>query len=368
MRDKRTFFITLFLIISLILTVMTVMASAEAKSKVTARAAALYLPERDIFLFEKMEDERLPMASTTKIMTALVTIENADLDDTVTVTEESVGIEGSSLYLKAGDTVTVEDLIYALMLRSANDAASALAIHVSGDIDSFSELMNNKAKSLGLTDTSFRNPHGLDSDGHYTTAHDLAIIAAEAMKSPTLREITSTYKRTVYVSGSERTVVNHNKLLRSYEGAVGVKTGFTKRSGRCLVSAAERDGVLMIAVTLDAPNDWKDHTSLLDLGFSSINTIHLSDLCDIRLSLPASGVFAEKVSVSAKDMTLITLAGEELTIKYDIPECIPIGAKKGDTVGKINVYKNGKIYKEIDLTLDQSVMLINISKFKSQAS
>lgn len=368
MRDKKTFIITLFIIISLILTVMTVMASAEAKSKLSARSCALYSPNTEAFLYEKDADLRLPMASTTKIMTAIVVVENASCDDEVTVTKDAVGIEGSSLYLEIGDTVTVLDLLYALMLRSANDAAVALAVHVSGDVDSFAELMNAKAQSLGLKNTSFKNPHGLDADGHYTTAKDLAIISAELLKSPTLKEIVSTYKHTFAVSGSERTVVNHNKLLRSYDGSVGVKTGYTKKSGRCLVSAAERDGVLLIAVTLDAPDDWRDHKTILDLGFSETKTVRLSDLCDIRTSLPTVGALHDNVSISAPDKTFTVLTTDKLKARYDIPKYVAAGSKKGEVIGRITVYKNGKQYSESDVTLDEDVMWDPLLLLSTKAS
>ena len=222
----------------------------------------------DEVLYEKNADEKLPMASTTKIMTCIIALEMCDPDEVVTVTYPSSIVEGTSLYLKEGDTITVRDLIYAAMLRSANDAASALARHISWNEAEFSYLMNEKAAKLGLTSTHFDNPHGLPSDAHYTSARDLARLAEYAMNNEEFRKIASTGKYTVTVSGRARIVINHNKLLSAYPGADGVKTGYTKNAGRCLVSSAERDGVRLICVTLSDPDDWSDHKALLDYGFS----------------------------------------------------------------------------------------------------
>jgi D-alanyl-D-alanine carboxypeptidase/D-alanyl-D-alanine carboxypeptidase (penicillin-binding protein 5/6) len=204
-------------------------------------------------------------------MTALVAIESCDINTVVTVSPDAVGVEGSSIYLFAGEKLSLEDLLYAMLLESANDAAAAIAIAVGGSIDGFSEMMNAKAQKLGLTDTHFTNPHGLDDPEHYTTAFELAKIASVAMKNEVFRTIVSTRKATVPQNNGEgaRVLFNHNKLLGVYEGAIGIKTGYTKVSGRCLVSAAEREGLRLVCVTLACPNDWRDHTALLDWGFSA---------------------------------------------------------------------------------------------------
>ncbi len=270
MKDNREKFLIALIILSLIFSLFTIYVYSASKKEMnlSAKAAFLYEPNTKNVIYEKNKDLRLPMASTTKIMTAIVTIENADLNKTVRVNDNAIGIEGSSVYLKQGEEITVSALLYALMLQSANDAASALAYEISGSIEGFAELMNNKAKELGLKDTNFENPHGLDSENHYTTAHDLAIIAAYALKNPTFKEISSTQKTVIHSSVGARAIKNHNKLLSSYNGCIGVKTGYTKKSGRSLVSAAERGGVLLISVTIDAPDDWSDHKKLFDYGFS----------------------------------------------------------------------------------------------------
>ena len=238
---------------------------------VSARSAILVSSYGEV-LFDKNADERLPMASTTKIMTCILAIENCDLDEVITVTPASAGIEGSSLYMKEGDVTTVRDMLYAAMLRSANDAASALAIHVSWSEEEFAALMNDKAGSLGMNDTHFTNPHGLPDKEHYTSARDFARLAAYAMENETFAKIASTQEYVVTINGEDRKPIkNHNRLLFTYDGCIGVKTGYTRSSGRCLVSAAERDGVRLICVTLSDSNDWRDHTALLDYGFNKLS-------------------------------------------------------------------------------------------------
>lgn len=246
----------------------------------SAKAHVLIEATSGAILAQRHADTRLPMASTTKIMTALVALESLPPDTPVQITGASVGIEGSSIYLSQGETLTLEDLLYALLLESANDAAVAIAIAVSGSVEAFAEEMNRRATRLGLTDTHFVNPHGLDAESHYTTAYELALITQEALRNPDFRRIVSTQKKIIPLRGTEgvRLLLNHNRLLRDYEGCIGVKTGFTKHTGRCLVSAADRDGVTLIAVTLGAPDDWKDHRNLLDYGFSQLEAVRLTDI------------------------------------------------------------------------------------------
>ncbi len=354
MKDIRAWIVSLFIIVSLILTTMAVMASAEGKVKSSARAMALYSPDTDSFLCTVNADERLPMASTTKIMTALVVLENRELECEVTVPKEAVGIEGSSLYLSEGDTLTVRDLLYSLMLRSANDAAVTLAMEVGGDIAGFAELMNARAEKLGLHDTRFENPHGLDSAEHYTTARELSLIAAEALKNDIFREITGTYKYTFPLGEGVRTVVNHNKLLKMYDGTIGVKTGFTRKCGRCLVSAAERDGVRLIAVTLDDPNDWQDHKALFNFGFDALIATPLSSLTDLSFEIPTIGLTKEKITASAEDVSIVTKNGDALRAECDIIRYLTSEVKAGDTLGKIYLYKNGELYASYDVIASES--------------
>ena len=235
-------------------------AVAEAV-EVSATAAVLLDADTGQVLYEKNGDEQMLIASTTKIMTALVVLEQAGLDDTVTVTRDHMA-EGSSMYLKPGETVRVEELLYGLLLCSGNDAALALTACAGGP-EPFVALMNEKAAALGMTRTSFANPNGLDAEGHYSTARDMAALAAAAMEEPTFRRICSSRSVTI----GQRTMENHNRLLRQVEGCVGLKTGYTQAAGRTLVSCTERDGCRLVAVTLQDGNDWADHAALYDYGF-----------------------------------------------------------------------------------------------------
>ena len=251
-------------------------------------------------LYEKNADSQSLIASTTKIMTALVICEQCNVLDRMRIPKEAVGIEGSSMYLKEGEVLTLQELLYGLMLSSGNDAAVALAIYCGGTVEGFAELMNDKARILGLRNTHFENPNGLDSPGHYSTARDLAVLAAYAMDNPIFAKTVSTKSIRV----GERYLTNHNKLLWRVEGADGVKTGFTKAAGRILVSSATRDNRRLVAVTLNAPSDWQDHTSLLNEGFARysvqtvvrkgqlVGTVEVEGGENCRVQLRADGDFA----------------------------------------------------------------------------
>lgn len=235
--------------------------SAEAVS-VSAEAAILMDADSGQVLYEKNADRHMLIASTTKLMTALVVLECAQMQDTVTV-QPSHMAEGSSMYLKPGETVTVEELLYGLLLCSGNDAALALA-DACGGLETFVGAMNDMARRLGMADSSFANPNGLDQEGHYSTARDMAVLAARAAADPTLRRICSTTQADVMA----RTMVNHNKLLTRLNGCVGLKTGYTKAAGRTLVTCAVRDGRWLVAVTLDDGDDWEDHIRLYETAFA----------------------------------------------------------------------------------------------------
>ena len=236
--------------------------------RVSARGAALLDGTAGECLCEKNGDQRALIASTTKIMTGLLVCEAGDLDRTVTVPETAAGTEGSSMYLKSGATLTRRELLYGMMLHSGNDAALTLAISVSGSEAAFVRQMNRRACALNLTQTHFANPHGLDSGENYSTALDLVRLAQAALQNEQFRAVVST--KTITCAG--RTLTNHNKLLWRYDGCIGVKTGYTRHAGRILVSAAERGGRMLIAVTISDPDDWRDHVSLLDYGFAVLGS------------------------------------------------------------------------------------------------
>ena len=242
---------------------------AYAKAGVSAQSAIVIEQSTGRVLYSKNSDAHLPMASTTKIMTAICAIENGNLEDEVPISAQAAVTEGSSMYLQEGEKMKLKELLYGLMLSSGNDAAVAIAEYFGGN-DKFVELMNKKTKEVGALDTNFANPNGLPDDSHYSTAHDMARITAYGLKNPEFAQIVSskTYKVQGEGKAYPRQLTNHNKLLNMCKGCIGVKTGFTKAAGRCLVSACERDGMTLICVTLNAPNDWSDHCNLYDDLFS----------------------------------------------------------------------------------------------------
>jgi D-alanyl-D-alanine carboxypeptidase/D-alanyl-D-alanine carboxypeptidase (penicillin-binding protein 5/6) len=309
---------------------------------VSAASAIVIEAESGMPLYEKDADTRRPMASTTKIMTALVVIEEIAMDQTVTVPKAAIGVEGSSIYLVENEKLTVEALLYALMLESANDAATALAVLTAGSVEEFAVLMNRKAEALGLTNTAFENPHGLDGEGHYTTARDLAALTAHALQNETFRTIVSTYKRTIPLNGDQgtRVLVNHNRLLRSYEGCIGVKTGFTKRSGRCLVTAAERDGVTLVAVTLKASDDWNDHRRMLDYGFDSLESLTLLGENGMVCIAPTVGGTVDHLRLYAQGPVTVTLPKGErhVTVVYEMSRFYYAPIAEGQVLGRIVWY------------------------------
>lgn len=287
---------------------------------INAKGVMLIEAESGRVLYEQRAHTRLPMASTTKIMTALVVLEKCSLQKTVSVDPRAVGVEGSSVYLYAQEQLTVEQLLYALLLSSANDAAAALAYEVAGSIEGFAAMMNQKAAELGLENTRFTNPHGLDAQGHYTTAYDLARLAAYALENPDFLRIVSTPKKVIPLKEQEgvRVLRNHNRLLSSYEGCIGVKTGFTKKSGRCLVSAAERDGVRLICVTLGCPDDWRSHSTLLDNGFAAYERVRLCDAQQYVTSLSVVGGTQSQLYLQTGDAKDVILPRQREKIEQSI--------------------------------------------------
>ena len=311
---------------------------------VSAACAVLIDADSGRVIGQKNADERRAMASTTKIMTALVALREAELDRAVEVSRDAVGIEGSSVYLYPGEKLTMEDLLYAMLLESANDAAAAIAIAVSGSIEAFADEMNATAEALGLGATHFTNPHGLWDADHYTTARELGTIAMHALRIPAFREIVSTYKHTIPLNETEgvRLLLNHNKMLKLYDGAIGVKTGYTKKSGRCLVSAAERDGVTLIAVTIDAPDDWRDHAAMLDYGFSVSTHYALGEAGTLSYTVPVTGGTIDYVTVYNTAPLAVTLPADapapELTVELPRMLYAPVAADQ--VIGRL-VWKSG---------------------------
>ena len=347
----------IFLVITLSFA-FSVCVSVSALST-SAQSAVLIDGHGGSVIYEKNAHARMGMASTTKIMTALVAIENCPLEKQVRIADEAIGIEGSSIYLKHGEVLTMEQLLYALLLQSANDAATAIAIEVAGSVDDFALLMNEKASSIGLKDTHFTNPHGLYDDSHYTTAYELAVITKHALENETFRNIVSTYKQTIPLNNGDgtRLLVNHNKLLKIYDDAIGVKTGFTKKTGRCLVSAAEKDGTTVIAVTLNAPNDWNDHIAMLDLGFEKVKTYHLASPNSITLKIPVVGGKTDYVTVSNPGGLSYTCDKQtaNITSEYIIDRFLFAPINQNEVIGQVIYYNNGEEVGRVDLLAQNEV-------------
>ena len=355
--------VAIMLCLSSVIPILRINVGAASDFSVNAKASVIYEPESDTILYAKNENARLPMASTTKIMTALVAIERENLNKKVKVDPRSVGIEGSSAYLRAGEEFTLRELLYALMLRSANDAAEAIAYAVAGSIEEFAFLMNEKATLLGLCDTHFTNPHGLDDDEHYTTALELAKITAAALEYPEFCAIVSTKTKRVENEGLTRLFANHNKMLSRYDGCIGVKTGYTQKSGRCLVSAAERDSIRLIAVTLSCPDDWREHEEMLDFGFSQLERVTVVSKDEfMRSAIVEDGVTSSVKLGIDSDITIIKKKTDDLPkIDFDIPQALNAPVELGDAVGKIRLtYPDGHI-KEFDV-----IALENAKKAKKK--
>ena len=361
MIDNKNILLIL-LVLTLLFTILTIVVVADGGiPSISARSSVLYEPVTQTFVFEKNADEKLPMASTTKIMTALIAIEQCNLDKKVLIPSEATGIEGSSIYLKENDEISIRDLVYSVLLQSANDAATALALEISGDVKSFADMMNERAMQIGLSGTSFENPHGLDSSEHYTTARDLALLAAEALKNPTFSEICATYKYTFNISDTPRTIVNHNKMLKLFNGAFGVKTGYTDKSGRCLVASAKRDGISLISVTLNAPDDWNDHKKLLNYGFDKFEAVSLCDIINTSFTVPVKNGTQNQIKASVSDGVIIPRdkSSGELNAKIEIPDTLYAPIYKGDKIGKITVYTGKDTVIDYDVTALETIELFN---------
>ena len=323
----------------------------SARPGVSAQGAVLIEQQSGRILFGHRHRERLGPASTTKIMTAIVAFEYGDITDIVTISEHAAAVEGSSMWLEAGEKISLEHLIWGLMLASGNDAATAIAEHISGSEEKFAELMNETAQRIGVTDTNFTNPHGLSDDNHYTTALDLALITAYGLNIPKFAEIVATQRKIVSWEGREygRTLNNHNRMLYLYEGSTGVKTGFTRATGRCLVSSAIRtfdDGTEMqlIAVTLNAPNDWADHTAMLNYGFYNFSPHILTVDGKIFATVAVANGEEEFLPLTVQGTHIFPLRAGELEnvqITANLPEFIEAPINEGDVAGNILVTLDG---------------------------
>lgn len=319
---------------------------------VSARKAYVLDAVSGRVLYEKNGDAQSLIASTTKIMTALVVCEQCNVLDRMRIPKEAVGIEGSSMYLQEGEVLTIQELLYGLMLQSGNDAAVALAIYCGGTVEGFAEKMNDKARTLGLTGTHFENPNGLDSPGHYSTARDLAVLAAYAMENPIFAKTVSTKSLKV----GQRYLTNHNKLLWRVDGADGVKTGYTKAAGRILVSSAQRDGRRIVAVTIDDPDDWQDHATLLENGFSRYTVQTVLKAGTVVDTVEVLGGENQQVALIAQEDFAYALAPEE-TVQFAVggPGFVYAPAVEGGQAGYAYVLLQGKAVGKVPVAYGATV-------------
>ena len=310
-------------------------------------------------LFEKNKDKKVPMASTTKIMTAITAIENCEnLDEKFEISPKAVGVEGTSLYLRKGDVYSTRDLLYALMLISGNDASVAIAEHVAGSTSEFVTLMNELAKKIGANSTHFANTHGLDADGHYTTAYDLALITAYALNNDTFREIVSTKNTKITNSnGENRYLKNKNKLLFTLDGCIGVKTGFTNDAGRCLVSAIERNGMRLVCVVLNCGPMFEESATLLNECANRFKKVDITSLYNYNNEVEIFDGREKLAKLYTKEKFFYPLTDKEvesLEIVYTLPKFIEAPLSKDSEVGKIEVFLNkGLLFSEKVYTIEE---------------
>ena len=331
MTDKRKVFILAAVIFALLCP------EARAEGVDCSAACAVVMHSGGETVYEKNADEKSLVASTTKLMTALVTVEECPLTDTAEATWEDCSVEGSSMYLRPGERYTVRQLLEGLLLASGNDAASVLARHVAGDQAAFAELMNRRAAALGMVNSHFVNPHGLNAEGHYSTARDLALLMDRCMSHPVLAEILQ--MPSAQIKG--QTYVNHNKLLTSCDGCIGGKTGYTVAAGRCLVSCCEREGLRFICVTLNDPDDWDDHVRLYDWAFSAFREWDI--LRGVSFDVPLIGQSEQTARIEPAERPLIFAPTDtEFVLECDMPRFVFPPVAAGERAGEVRAYIAGK--------------------------
>lgn len=319
---------------------------------ISAEKAILVDGKTGRVLYEKCADQQSLIASTTKIMTALIICEQCNVLDRMCVPKEAVGIEGSSMYLQEGEVLTLQELLYGLMLSSGNDAATALAIYCGGTVEGFAQLMNDKARMLGLDNTHFVNPHGLDAPGHYSTARDLATLACYAMENPVFAKTVSTKS----IKVGNRCMTNHNKLLELVDGADGVKTGYTKAAGRILVSSAIRQGRRLVCVTINDGNDWVDHKALFEDGFSRYKIAKILKRGQCMGSVTVFGGDKDSVAViAAEDFSYALATDEKVSFVLSCKGFAYAPTVAGGDAGFVYICIDGKAVGKVAVYYDETV-------------
>lgn len=328
--------------------VLQVLVCVPAQAVSTYASGAILMDaESGRILYAQNIHEQRAIASITKLMTALVAAERTEnLEQEITILPEWTGIEGSSIYLQADEKITMKGLLYGLLLQSGNDAAMAVACHIAGDAESFAELMNEKARELGMTGSHFVNPSGLSDEAHYSTAYDMALLACACLDNAVVAEICATQSATV----GNRTFYNHNKLLHRYEGCVGMKTGYTELAGRTLISAATRNGQTLVCVTLNDGNDWNDHEKLLDYGFETYPAQILCLQSEQFGSVKVEGSLIPSLPVIVGEQVSYPLAeGEKLELTVELAHSVQAPVSAGMAVGRLSWSLNEEIVAETEL-------------------
>lgn len=337
---------------------------ADNAPYVSASSAVVLHSGGDV-IYQKNAESRMLIASTTKIMTAIVVIENSRLDEALEIEPECCGIEGSSMYLEPGQRYTVRELLCGLLLVSGNDAAAALALHTAGSIERFVAMMNSKAQELGMDGSHFANPHGLNAEGHFSTAKDLAYLMDYCMKNSDFAAICGLGSCTV----GQQTLVNHNKLLRLYPGCIGGKTGYTQAAGRCLVSCCEREGTRFICVSLSAPDDWNDHQKLYDWAFSSYADRDVTG--QMSFEVPVVSGTRDVVCLVPEKLVLFLPKSAQLELEAEMPWFVFAPVNAGDVGGKVSVKLNGEKIGETRLVYESSIQAasrVNLMENKLEQS
>ena len=344
--------------------------SAFSVSDVSARSAVLIDAQSGTIITGKNEYRKLPMASTTKIMSALLLIESGDLDTEFKVDNSAIMVEGSSMGLCEDDIVTKRALCYGMLLPSGNDAANETAVLLAGSPEKFADMMNSRAAQLGLENTHFVTPSGLHHENHYSTAYDMAQLTREALKNEIFREICGTKQIKLKFGNPpyERWLTNTNKLLSLYDGCIGVKTGFTDEAGRCLISAAEKNGVTLICVTLNASDDWNDHMKMYDYGFSLVKSHKVE--CDYSdLSVNVAGGDRTSVHVEPAEIPEYTVVGRikpEISYETEVESFVYAPVTKGKKAGTIRFYADGELICESELVASEECGAV-IKEYKPSA-
>ncbi len=320
--------------------------------QIDAAGAVLMDAATNKVLYARTAHERLPMASTTKIMTAILAIEYGDLEAAVAVPKEAYGTEGSSMYLRLNEEISLRDLLYGLMLLSGNDAAVTIAVHIGGSVAGFAEMMNKKAAAIGANNTHFVTPNGLHDDAHYTTAYDLALISAYAMRNPVFREIVSTTYYKTTTGEIIRTFKNKNRILWEYEGGNGIKTGYTSAAGKCLVFSAERDGILLVGVVLKCPQMFDAAKTMLDYGFASFSQEKLISAGDTIARVRVEKGKKSTLALCVKEDIMILLKnGDTETLRTRVLVEAPLVAPldTSQSVGTLEIREDGRLLYQIAL-------------------